>query len=38
MLAKPFIENTKKVVATGAAIRISNPCEFKDCMLLQIAL
>lgn len=30
MLAKPFIENTKKVIATGAAIRISNSCEFKD--------
>jgi cellulose synthase/poly-beta-1,6-N-acetylglucosamine synthase-like glycosyltransferase len=29
MLAKPFIENTKKVVATGAAIRISNSCEFR---------
>jgi cellulose synthase/poly-beta-1,6-N-acetylglucosamine synthase-like glycosyltransferase len=33
MLAKPFIENTKKVIATGAAIRISNSCEFKDGML-----
>ncbi|MBE0390532.1 Poly-beta-1,6-N-acetyl-D-glucosamine synthase [Flavobacterium sp. PL0002] len=33
MLAKPFIENTKRVIATGAAIRISNSCEFKDGML-----
>lgn len=33
MLAKPFIENTTKVIATGAAIRISNSCEFKDGML-----
>lgn len=35
MLAKPFIENTEKVIATGAAIRISNSCEFKDGMLYQ---
>lgn len=33
MLAKPFIENTVKVIATGATIRISNSCEFKDGML-----
>jgi cellulose synthase/poly-beta-1,6-N-acetylglucosamine synthase-like glycosyltransferase len=33
MLAKPFIENTTKVIATGAEIRISNSCEFKDGML-----
>lgn len=33
MLVKPFIENTEKVIATGAAIRISNSCEFKDGML-----
>ncbi len=33
MLAKPFIENTEKVIASGAAIRISNSCEFKDGML-----
>jgi cellulose synthase/poly-beta-1,6-N-acetylglucosamine synthase-like glycosyltransferase len=33
MLAKPFVENTRKVIATGAAIRISNSCEFKDGML-----
>ena len=35
MLAKPFIENTEKVIATGAAIRISNSCEFKDGMLFK---
>ncbi|TRX40792.1 glycosyltransferase family 2 protein [Flavobacterium restrictum] len=35
MLAKPFMENTEKVIATGAAIRISNSCEFKDGMLYQ---
>lgn len=33
MLLKPFIENSTKVIATGAAIRISNSCEFKDGML-----
>ena len=33
MLAKPFIESTIKVIATGAAIRTSNSCEFKDGML-----
>lgn len=32
-LVKPFIENTEKVIATGAMIRISNSCEFKDGML-----
>lgn len=35
MLAKPFIENTEKVIATGATIRISNSCEFKDGELYQ---
>lgn len=35
MLTKPFIENTRKVIATGAAIRISNSCEFKDGMLFK---
>lgn len=35
MLTKPFIENTRKVIATGAAIRISNACEFKDGMLFK---
>ncbi len=29
-LVKPFIESEKKVIATGAAIRISNSCEFKE--------
>lgn len=33
MLAKPFIESTEKVIATGGAIRISNSCTFKDGML-----
>jgi len=33
MLVKPFIENPKKVIATGAAIRISNSCEFKEGVL-----
>lgn len=32
-LVKPFIENNEKVIATGAMIRISNACEFKDGML-----
>ena len=32
-LIKPFIENTEKVIASGAMIRISNSCEFKDGML-----
>jgi len=35
ILAKPFIENTEKVIATGATIRISNSCEFKDGELYQ---
>ncbi|MEQ3662558.1 MAG: glycosyltransferase family 2 protein, partial [Flavobacterium sp.] len=30
MLIKPFIESKTKVIATGATIRISNSCEFKD--------
>lgn len=30
MLIKPFIESKIKVIATGATIRISNSCEFKD--------
>lgn len=34
-LVKPFIENTEKVIATGAMIRISNSCQFKDGMLLK---
>jgi hypothetical protein len=32
MLVKPLLK-IKKVIATGAAIRISNSCEFKDGML-----
>lgn len=32
-MVKPFIENTEKVIASGAMIRISNSCEFKDGML-----
>jgi cellulose synthase/poly-beta-1,6-N-acetylglucosamine synthase-like glycosyltransferase len=35
MLVKPFIESTRKVIATGAAIRISNSCEFKEGMLFR---
>lgn len=35
MLVKPFVESTTKVIATGAAIRISNSCEFKEGMLFQ---
>ncbi|ESU28439.1 glycosyl transferase family protein [Flavobacterium limnosediminis JC2902] len=30
ILAKPFLENTEKVIATGATIRTSNSCRFKD--------
>ena len=30
MLVKPFIEGEKKVIASGAAIRISNSCVFKE--------
>jgi cellulose synthase/poly-beta-1,6-N-acetylglucosamine synthase-like glycosyltransferase len=33
MLAKPFIDSHDRVIAAGAAIRISNSCEFKDGML-----
>ena len=35
LLVKPFIESKKRVIATGAAIRISNSCEFKDGMLFK---
>jgi cellulose synthase/poly-beta-1,6-N-acetylglucosamine synthase-like glycosyltransferase len=35
-LAKPFIENKKRVIATGAGIRISNSCEVKDGFLVKI--
>jgi cellulose synthase/poly-beta-1,6-N-acetylglucosamine synthase-like glycosyltransferase len=30
MLAKPFLESATRIIATGASIRISNSCEFKD--------
>ena len=33
VLVKPFIENTTKVIAAGAAIRIANSCSFKEGML-----
>jgi cellulose synthase/poly-beta-1,6-N-acetylglucosamine synthase-like glycosyltransferase len=33
MLVKPFIESNKKVIAAGAALRISNSCTFKEGML-----
>ena len=35
-LAKPFIESKKRVIATGAGIRISNSCEVKDGFLVKI--
>ena len=35
-LAKPFIEGKKRVIATGAGIRISNSCEVKDGFLVKI--
>ncbi|WP_281226265.1 glycosyltransferase family 2 protein [Flavobacterium aquiphilum] len=35
-LAKPFIEGTKRVIASGAGIRISNSCEVKDGFLVKI--
>lgn len=35
-LAKPFIESEKKVIATGAGIRISNSCEVKEGFLVKI--
>lgn len=35
-LAKPFIEEKKRVIATGAGIRISNSCEVKDGFLVKI--
>lgn len=33
MLVKPFLESDKKVIAAGAALRISNSCTFKEGML-----
>jgi cellulose synthase/poly-beta-1,6-N-acetylglucosamine synthase-like glycosyltransferase len=35
-LAKPFIESKKRVIATGAGIRISNSCEVKEGFLVNI--
>ena len=35
-LAKPFMENETKVIATGAGIRISNSCEIKDGFLHKV--
>ena len=35
-LAKPFIQAKKRVIATGAGIRISNSCEVKDGFLVKI--
>ena len=35
MLVKPFIESSKKVIAAGAALRISNSCTFKEGMLYE---
>jgi cellulose synthase/poly-beta-1,6-N-acetylglucosamine synthase-like glycosyltransferase len=35
-LVKPFIETKKRVIATGAGIRISNSCEVKDGFLVKI--
>ena len=32
-LAKPFMENDTRIIATGAGIRISNSCEVKDGLL-----
>ena len=35
-LIKPFIEEQTKVIATGAAIRISNSCEIKNGFLVKV--
>jgi cellulose synthase/poly-beta-1,6-N-acetylglucosamine synthase-like glycosyltransferase len=35
-LAKPFMESKKRVIATGAGIRISNSCEVKEGFLVKI--
>lgn len=35
-LAKPFMEGKKRVIATGAGIRISNSCEVKDGFLVKV--
>jgi cellulose synthase/poly-beta-1,6-N-acetylglucosamine synthase-like glycosyltransferase len=35
-LIKPFIEEQTKVIATGAAIRVSNSCEIKNGFLVKV--
>jgi len=35
-LAKPFMESKKRIIATGAGIRISNSCEIKDGFLVKV--
>jgi cellulose synthase/poly-beta-1,6-N-acetylglucosamine synthase-like glycosyltransferase len=35
-LAKPFMESKKRVIATGAGIRISNSCEINDGFLVKV--
>jgi cellulose synthase/poly-beta-1,6-N-acetylglucosamine synthase-like glycosyltransferase len=35
-LAKPFMESEKRIIATGAGIRISNSCEVKDGFLVKV--
>lgn len=35
-LAKPFMEHSKRVIATGAGIRISNSCEVKEGFLVKV--
>ncbi|MCQ0111978.1 Glycosyltransferase, catalytic subunit of cellulose synthase and poly-beta-1,6-N-acetylglucosamine synthase [Zhouia amylolytica] len=35
-LVKPFLTYKKRVIATGAAIRISNSCEIKDGFLMKV--
>lgn len=35
-LAKPFMESNKRVIGTGAGIRISNSCEVKEGFLVKV--
>lgn len=35
MLVKPFLESDRKVIAAGAALRVSNSCAFKEGMLYE---
>ncbi|MFI5453541.1 glycosyltransferase family 2 protein [Pedobacter sp. UC225_61] len=37
-LIKPFIESPTKIIATGAAIRISNSCEIKNGFLVKVKI